>query len=88
MRRIVNVQETEVDGLEALMGEHVALWCDCYIYAGVLTGVNETCVALKEAKVVYETGKLSEAGFKDAQALPGEEWFIQIAKIESFGVMQ
>lgn len=84
MKRIV--ETTEGSGLEALLGEKVALWCECYIYADKLIGVNDTCVMLGDAGIVYETGPLSEAGFKDFQPLPSP-WYVQTSKIESFGVM-
>jgi hypothetical protein len=85
MKRIV--ETTEDTGLMALLGERVALWCECYIYAGILRGVNEDCVELAEAHVVYETGPLTDAGFKDAQPLPADVWHVRIDKIESFGAM-
>lgn len=72
--------------MTALLGEKVTLWCDRYIYAGTLAGVNDTCVLLEDASIVYETGGLCEPGFNEAQPLPGP-WYVQIAKIESFGVM-
>jgi hypothetical protein len=84
MKRII--ETTEESGLVALLGERVALWCECYIYAGVLAGVNDTCVVLDDASVVYETGPLTECGFKDAQKLPAS-WHVAIGKIESFGAM-
>lgn len=84
MKKII--EDTE-DGLESLLGEHITVWCECYIYAGKLVGVNDTCIKLADAKIVYETGPLTEAGFKDAQPLPAD-WYIQVAKIESFGRMR
>ena len=84
MKKII--EEVQGEGLESLLGEHVTLWCECYIYAGKLIGVNETCVLLSEAKIVYETGGLCESGFEDAQSLPSD-WYVQTSKIESFGAM-
>ena len=84
MKKII--ETTDEAGLESLLGEQVALWCECYIYAGTLVGVNESCVLLDDAKVVYETGPLMEAGWKDAQSLPSP-WYVQVGKIESFGAM-
>lgn len=84
MKKII--EDAEDSGLESLLGEDVTLWCECYIYAGKLVGVNDTYALLKDAKIVYETGPLTSPGFKDAQALPSD-WFVQIAKIESFGKM-
>jgi len=85
MKKLVNVVEVEGEGLEALMGEQVLLFALNYIYAGVLSGVNESFVQLTEAKVVYETGPFVTAGYKDAQPLPGGVWYVQRGAIESFG---
>jgi len=83
MKKIVQVSG---EGLESLLGERIAVWCECYIYAGMLAGVNENDILLDDASVVYETGKLDEQGFKDAQPLPGP-WYVRTAKIESYGRM-
>ena len=85
MKKLVNVVEIEGEGLEALMGEQVMLFCLNYIYAGVLSGVNASFVQLTGAKIVYETGPFMEKGYKDAQPLPGEVWYVQTGAIESFG---
>ncbi len=85
MKRII--ETTEESALESLLGERVTLWCEAYIYAGRLTGINDTCVRLDDAKIVYETGVLDKPGFTRAEALPGP-WYVQLAKIESFGQME
>jgi hypothetical protein len=69
------------------MGENVTLFCLNYIYAGKLTGVNDTFVMLEDAKIVYETGAFSDPKFKDAQALPNT-WYVQTSSIESFGKLK
>jgi hypothetical protein len=85
MRKIV--QEVEGEGLDKLLGERVTLFCANYIYTGVLAGVNETCVLLTSAAIVYETGPLNDKKWKDAQDLP-EEWYVQTSAIESFGKLK
>ena len=75
------------EGLVALLGKRVTIWCMNYIYNGILEGVNTTCVKLKDAAVVYETGDLSSDKFTDAQKLPNE-LYIQIGAIESFMVLK
>ena len=50
------VTEVENEGLEALIGQVVTLFCGVYIYSGKLVGVNDTCVKLEDAGIVYETG--------------------------------
>jgi hypothetical protein len=84
MKKIVNVMEVEGEGLTALMGERVTLFCLNYIYTGLLAGVNDSCVLLKDAAIVYETGPLTTADWKDAQKLPSD-WYVNISAIESFG---
>lgn len=84
MKRIVNVVETEGDGLQSLLGEFVQLWCLNYIYSGKLVGVNEHDVVLAEAVVVYETGKLTDKQFKFAEPVAADELFIRTAAIESY----
>ena len=85
MKKIVN--EVQGEGLEKLLGERVTLFCMNYIYTGVLTGVNETCVLLTNAAIVYETGAFTERDWKDAQKLP-HDWYVQTASIESFGKLK
>ena len=85
MRKIV--QEVEGEGLTKLLGERVTLFCANYIYTGVLSGVNDTCVLLTDAGVVYETGAFADKSWKDLQKLPSE-WYVQINAIESFGKLK
>jgi hypothetical protein len=87
MKKIVEVQEVEGKGLVALMGQKITLFCINYIYTGKLTGVNEKCVLLEDASIVYETGAFNEAQWKDAQALPKPLYVMQSA-IESFCVLK
>lgn len=82
MKKIV--QEVSGEGLEKLLGERVTLFCANYIYAGILSGVNENCVLLTDSAIVYETGPFSDKKWKDAQSLP-DAWYVQVDAIESFG---
>lgn len=85
MKKII--ETTEAEGLDALLGERVTLFCAAYIYTGKLVGVNESCVKLSEASIVYETGELTTGAWKDAQRLPGD-WYVQLSAVESFGVLK
>ena len=85
MKKIV--QEVEGEGLDKLLGERVTLFCANYIYTGILTGVNERCVLLTDAAVVYETGPFGDKKWKDAQELPSE-WYVRCDAIESFGKLK
>ena len=84
MKKIVSVTEVEGEGLVALLGERVTLFCMNYIYEGELVGVNDSCVMLKDADVVYETGPYTSTTRKDAQRISGV-WYVQAGAIESFG---
>jgi len=86
VKKIVTVTEVEGQGLDALLGSKVTLFCMNYIYAGKLVGVNTTDVLLEDAYVVYETGPFTSSSFKDAQRISGE-WRIRTAAIESYGVI-
>lgn len=81
------VQEVEGEGLSALLGKTVTLFCSAYIYTGKLVGVNENCVKLSGAKIVYETGDFSSKDWKDAQSLP-KDWYVATSAIESFGELK
>jgi hypothetical protein len=83
----VLVEQVEGKGLESLMGKQVTLFCMNYIYTGKLIGVNTTCVLLSDPKIVYETGAFSEKNWKDAQAVC-PELYVQVAAIESFGIVK
>ena len=85
MKKLVEVIEVENEGLLALIGKKVLLFCLNYIYTGVLTGVNESCVLLEKAQIVYETGGFQEKKYTNAENLPYSKWYVQKAAIESFG---
>ncbi len=85
MKCLIETKDNE--GLEALLGQRVTLFCMNYIYTGKLVGVNETCVKLEAAAIVYETGELGNSSWKDAQSLPND-WYVQTGNIESFGILK
>lgn len=88
MKKLVKVEEVDGEGLIALMGETVTLFCLNYIYAGTLIGVNDTFVKLDNAHVVYDTGAFSDSKFKDAQKLTNNIWYVSTSSIESFGLLK
>ena len=80
----VKVIEVENEGLLSLIGKQVEIRCNVYIYAGILTGVNDTCVKLDNAAIVYETGAFTDKKYKDAQKL-GDNQYVCTSLMESFG---
>ena len=87
MKKLTEVIEVEDAGLISLLGQRVTFMCGVYFYTGKLIGVNETCVELEDAGVVFDTGAFDNKTWSDCQNLPSN-WFVQIANIESFGVLK
>lgn len=85
MKKLVQVQEIEGEGLESLLGERVLIMCAGYFYEGKLIGVNESFVKLDDAAIVYSTGDWKEKSYSDIQKLHHKEWYVQKGLIESFG---
>lgn len=85
MKKIVQVQEIEGEGLESLLGERVLLMCAGYFYEGKLIGVNQTFVKLEDPGIVYLVGSWSDKSYSDIQKLHTNEWYVQLGLIESFG---
>lgn len=86
MKRIV--ESTSNEGLEALLGEKVTLFCTRYIYTGKLTGVNDQFCLLENPSIVYSTGSFEDKDWADAQKLPKKEWYVMYHSVESFGIMK
>lgn len=83
MKKIVNVTEVEGEGMLALLGQRIQVWCLNYIYEGELSGVNETCILLNDAEVVYETGNLKTKSGRSAEKLDNPA-YISLAVVEMF----
>lgn len=82
MKKLVKVEEIEGEGLTALLGEKVILFCMNYFYAGKLVGVNTDTILLEDAGIVYETGPFSDSKWKDFQKIG--ELYVRTASIEAF----
>lgn len=83
MKTLVQVSEVEGEGLIALFGKRVLVMCSSYFYHGTLIGVNETCIKLDDAAIVYETGAWDGKALADAQRM-GDAHYVMIQAIESF----
>ena len=80
--------DVEGEGLEALMGQTVTLFCLNYFYSGKLVGVNDAFVKLESPKIIFETGSFSDKEWGDAHSLPEKHWYVATQAIESFGVLK
>ena len=84
MKKLVQVQEVQGEGMEKLLGQSMTFFCGVYIYHGKLTGVNEKFALIENAHLVYDTGAFTAKTFNDAQYL-GDEWRIMLSAIETYG---
>jgi len=84
MKKLVDVEEVEGEGLTSLLEENVLLFCLNYIYNGKLSGVTGDSVLLEDPSIVYETGAFNNTTFKDKQSLPFQ-LYVHKSAIESFG---
>ena len=87
MKKLVKVQEVEGEGMVGLMGEQITVMCMNYFYTGKLIGINESCILLSDAAVVFDTGAFDSPEWADAQKL-GSDWYVQLTSIESFGILK
>jgi hypothetical protein len=85
MKKLVKVEEVEAEGFAGLMGQTLTLFCANYIYRGKLIGIDDQCVKLDDAQVVYETGPFNDPKWRDAQALGGY-WYVERGAVESYGL--
>ena len=77
------IKDVENEGLIALIGKEVLIFCANYFYAGKLIGVNHSFIMLENGGIVYETGAFDSKGYKDFQ-LVNKTLYIQTAAIEAF----
>ena len=79
----IEVIEIEGEGLQSLIGTRVLLMCANFYYEGVLEGINDECVLLSDAGIVYSTGEWTDKSWNDRQQLPGPHYVMK-QSIESF----
>ena len=77
--------EVPNSGKVALLGKPVEIRCNVYIYCGILVGINNDCVELDNACIVYETGPFNSPEYKDAQKLNPPDGQLVMYPFESMG---
>ena len=82
----VPVVEVDGEGFLSLLEQRITVFTMNYIYTGKLVGVNDTCVKLEDAAIVYETGPLDTTTWKDAQKLPSA-LYVQLSSVEAFTIL-
>lgn len=83
MKHIVEISN---EGLESLLGKRVLIMSAGYFYEGILVGVNEKCVKIEDAHIVYSTGAWSDKEYSDIQKMHQKIWYVNCGLIESFGL--
>jgi hypothetical protein len=83
MKKLVSVKEVEGEGLTALLGENVVLFCMNFYYAGKLTGVNKEDVLLTDPQIVFDLGKPGDKKFAEAEPVPFD-LYVRISAIEAY----
>lgn len=89
MKKLVQVEEVQGEGLIALLGERVTFFCSNYIYTGTLVGVNDEFVKLEKGGIVFETGAFTDDKWKDYQPFPGGGvGYVMKQAIETFLILK
>lgn len=83
MKKLVEVQEVENEGLVSLLGETVEICCCRYIYHGKLVGINDIDLKLEKASIIYDTGSHTDSTYSDKQSL-GRDVYIMLGGIEHY----
>jgi len=83
MRKAVEVTKVQGEGLEALLGEQVILFCMNYFYAGKLVGINTDFVLLEDGGIVYETGAFTDKAWQNFQRI-NKDLYVRTSHIEAF----
>ena len=85
--QVIITEDTDIYVELMKNGQDVTFFCMNYFYTGKITGVNGDKVILEGTRIIYETGSFGDSKFKDAQSLGAVQWFINMATIESFGIL-
>lgn len=81
MRKVI--EETDEQPFDALMNCRVMVRCMNWIYAGKLVAVNDVCLFLDDASIVYDTGSEKTHGYETEEKLPCQLG-VMFSAIESF----
>lgn len=81
------IVEEKNEGMMKLLGEVITVYCMSFIYSGKLIGVNDECILIEGARIVYDTGGHNTKTWANSEPMPGE-WYIMKNAIESFGIFK
>ena len=69
------------------IGKRITFFCCRYIYAGVLSEIEQDSYLLTDCGIVYETGAFGTPSWKDYQKLPND-FYVSKQAVESFGLLK
>ena len=84
MKKVIQITEVEGEGLEAFLNKRIFIVCRSYFYAGTLTGINDDCVLLEDARFVLESGSFEGNGIANSEKVKGGKIYVAKNAIESF----
>lgn len=84
MKKLVEVVEVENEGFVSALGKRVLIFGFRYNYAGILEGVNDKNILLKDAVMVFQTGKFTDGKWADAEVPKSDRIYVQTSAIESW----
>lgn len=84
MKKVIQVTEVEGEGLESFLNKRIFVVCRSYFYAGTLTGINDTCILLEDARFVLQSGSFEGSKFDEAEKVKGGKIYVATNAIEAF----
>ena len=84
MKKVIQVTEVNGEGLEAFLNKRIFIVCRSYFYAGTLTGINDDCVLLEDARFVLESGSFEGKGIANSEKVSGGKIYVAKNAIEAF----
>ena len=84
MKKVITVTEVDGEGLEAFLNKTIFVVCRSYFYAGTLTGINQSCILLEDARFVLESGSFEGKGISSSEKVKSGKIYIATNAIESF----
>jgi hypothetical protein len=84
MRKLI---DDNTKGIDRFMGERITLFCCRFYYTGKLIAIDDHDLELEDCGIVYETGELDDAEWKDYKKLPNN-WFVARQSVESYGILK
>ncbi len=84
MKQLASVVEVDNEGFISALGQKVLIFGFRYNYAGILAGVNDNCIKLEKACIVFSTGKFDSDKWETSEVPKSTTIYVQLTAIESW----